>query len=141
MSIRVAATDRDLRRVFPVIQELRRHLDEDTFVAMAQRQASHGYRIAFLTANGKVKAAAGIRIAESLAWGKYLYVDDLVATETSRSEGHGAALLEWIESVAATEGCSHVHLDSGTQRTRAHAFYERSGYTVAANHFVKSVCA
>lgn len=132
-------SERDLRRAFLVIQELRKHLDEDEFVARVRRQACDGYRIAVLTVDGGVVAVAGFRMSESLAWGRYLYVDDLVTTERVRSMRYGAALLDWLENKARKEGCREVHLDSGTQRAKAHAFYARQGYVAPATHFVKKI--
>lgn len=84
-------------------------------------------------------AVAGFRVGENLAWGLFLYVDDLVTLPTQRSRGYGARLLAWLKERAANEGCQQMHLDSGIQRKDAHRFYEREGMTMASFHFVENI--
>lgn len=60
---------------------------------------------------------------------------DLVTSEDCRSKGHGKALIDWLRDLAEKEGCTHLHLDSGTQRHRAHRFYLRQGMDIASFHF------
>jgi GNAT superfamily N-acetyltransferase len=86
-----------------------------------------------------VVAVAGFRVGENLAWGRFLYVDDLVTLTTHRSKGVGASLLSWLRDVASNEGCVQLHLDSGAQRKDAHRFYEREGMLVAGFHFVENI--
>jgi GNAT superfamily N-acetyltransferase len=62
-------------------------------------------------------------------------VDDLVTADSERSKGHGKALLAWLRKLAVDEGCEVFHLDSGVQRKRAHAFYEREGMDLSSYHF------
>ena len=80
-------------------------------------------------------AVAGFRILENLAWGRFLYVDDLVTRSDARSHGHGARLLRWLRRLARSEGCIELHLDSGVQRVDAHRFYEREGLRRSSYHF------
>jgi GNAT superfamily N-acetyltransferase len=87
----------------------------------------------------RVVAVAGFRIGENLAWGRFLYVDDLATLPAHRSKGYGAKLLSWLMELAAKEGCQQMHLDSGIQRKDAHRFYEREGMTMASFHFVEIV--
>ena len=84
-------------------------------------------------------AVAGFRVGENLAWGRFLYVDDLVILPEHRSKGYGAKLLAWLKGKAAMEGCEQMHLDSGIQRKEAHRFYEREGMTMASLHFVEKI--
>lgn len=55
-------------------------------------------------------------------------VQELVVDGGCRSRGIGAALLRAAQHEAALSGCSHLELNSGFSRTRAHAFYERNGW-------------
>jgi GNAT superfamily N-acetyltransferase len=125
------------RACFLVMQELRQHLDEDTFMAQVARQAAQGYRLAYLEADGDVCAVAGFRLGETLAWGKFLYVDDLVTASHHRSKGYGKALLDFLINHAQENDCAMFHLDSGVQRHEAHAFYFREGLRITSYHFVK----
>ncbi len=67
--------------------------------------------------------------------GKNLYVDDLVTTSDSRSKGHGKAMIDWLLTITVAAECTHLHLDSGTQRHRAHRFYLSQGMDIASFHF------
>jgi GNAT superfamily N-acetyltransferase len=98
-----------------------------------------GYRLAFVLGTDGVIAVAGFRVGENLAWGRFLYVDDLVTLPAHRSKGFGSKLLLWLMELAATEGCQQMHLDSGIQRKDAHRFYEREGMKMTSFHFVENV--
>lgn len=136
MSIRLAESDADIARCWPVIAELRPHLaDADDLVARVRRQQREGYRLAFVESEGRAVACAGFRAIEMLSRGRHLYVDDLATLESERSKGHGERLLAWLRALAKEEGCARLHLDSGTQRRQAHKFYFRNGLTVDAFHF------
>ncbi|MBI3921087.1 MAG: GNAT family N-acetyltransferase, partial [Armatimonadetes bacterium] len=82
-----------------------------------------------------VVAVAGFRLSENLAWGRFLYVDDLVTDEAERSRGHGQELLEWLLEYAHQQDCDQFHLDSGVQRFGAHRFYLRHGMDITSHHF------
>jgi GNAT superfamily N-acetyltransferase len=86
-----------------------------------------------------VRCVAGFRVPEFLAYGKFLYVDDLVTAEDARSEGHGGRMLDRLVGIAREEGCKSLHLDSGVQRQEAHRFYMREGMGIFAYHFSKAV--
>ncbi|MBI3433053.1 MAG: GNAT family N-acetyltransferase [Hydrogenophilales bacterium] len=139
MNIRIATTDSEIAACYPVMRELRPHIAEDHFLARVRGQENAGYRLAFLQQPDGVVAVAGFRVGENLAWGRFLYVDDLVALPAHRSKGFGARLLSWLREFAAKEGCLQMHLDSGTQRKDAHRFYEREGMSVAGFHFVENM--
>ncbi len=84
-----------------------------------------------------VHACAGYRIAEYLAWGKALYVDDLVADESARGQGYASQLFDWLIERAREANCDQFHLDSGTgpTRFRAHRFYLHKGMDITSHHF------
>ena len=86
-------------------------------------------------ADGVPRAYAGWRVLEFLASGRHVYVDDLVTDATARSQGLGAALLDWLKAEARRLGCTRLQLDSGTQRKDAHAFYLREGLRIEGFHF------
>jgi len=139
MKIVVAETEQVIAVCFPVMFELRPHLIKDAFVERIQQQQLQGYRLAYVEVAGKPAAVAGFRICNNLAWGKFLYVDDLVTSAAQRSHGYGAALLTWLNEYAVKEGCDQLHLDSGVQRKEAHRFYEREQITVTGFHFARNL--
>lgn len=128
-------TEADIASCFPVMHELRTTLEESAFVPRVRYQMESGYRLARVVASGAVTCVAGFRIVENLAWGRALYVDDLVSASTVRSAGHGAAMLTWLADLARAEGCAQLHLDSGVQRHAAHRFYLRERMNIASFHF------
>lgn len=139
MNIRIATTDTEIAACYPVMRELRPHIAENQFLSRIRSQENAGYRLAFVREPDGVAAVAGFRVGENLAWGRFLYVDDLVTLPAHRSKGYGARLLSWLKECAAREGCLQMHLDSGIQRKDAHRFYEREGMTMASLHFVESI--
>jgi GNAT superfamily N-acetyltransferase len=130
-----AVTDRDIAGCFDVMAELRPHLKRESFVPRVRSMEPDGFRLAFISDGGRVVAVAGYRISTNLFYGKHLYVDDLVTSDTERSKGHGRELLAWLRAQAVERGCAAFHLDSGVQRKRAHAFYLREGLALSGYHF------
>lgn len=133
--IKEALTDAEVSATFPVMRQLRSHLAEDEYLERIRGMRRSGYRLAAAAEDGKVRCVAGYRIVEFLAYGKFLYVDDLVSADDTRSEGHGKRMLDWLAGVAREEGCESLHLDSGVQRHRAHRFYFREGMKISSYHF------
>ena len=78
---------------------------------------------------------AGFRFLEFLAWGKVLYIDDLITNSEVRKNGHGGKLLKWIIEQAKQMNCDQVHLDSGPQRHDAHRLYLNHGFKIIGHHF------
>jgi len=140
-AIKEADTDADIARVYPVMRELRPHIaSEAEFLARVRRQqAQSGWRLIYAENNGAPVAAAGFRVSEWLAWGKALYVDDLICLESHRGKGFAEALMRWMENLARTEGCTEFHLDSGTHRLAAHRFYHRLKLGITSFHFQKKL--
>jgi GNAT superfamily N-acetyltransferase len=133
--IRNAETDSSIARCFEVLHQLRPHLEADTFVPRIRKQMERGYRMAFVESSGEVVAVAGYRVAENLAWGRFMYVDDLVTDAIHRSRGFGGRLLERLADIARKAGCDQLHLDSGIQRLDAHRFYEAHHMESTGYHF------
>lgn len=135
MTIHEARTPAQVRACYPVMRQLRSHLDEERFVEQVARQRDEGYRLVYVEEDGQPVAVAGFRVLEMLSRGRFIYVDDLVTVEARRSEGLGSRLVEWLVDHARELGCERVDLDSGLERKRAHAFYDGSGFERVATHF------
>ena len=133
--IALAESDHDIDRCYPVMHELRPHLDHAEYIAQVRRQMANGYRLAFVEDGGEAKGVAGFRFLEFLAWGRILYVDDLVTRAHERSKGFGDRLFDWLVEQAVERGCDQLHLDSGVQRFGAHRFYLRKRMDITAHHF------
>jgi len=139
VKIDLALTDEDIQACHPIMRELRPEIARDDFLGRVRAQEAAGYHMAFARDNDNIVAVAGFRIGENLAWGRHLYVDDLVTATDKRSMGYGSALLEWLRHYGIKHECRQFHLDSGMQREQAHRFYEREGLSKAGYHFVQSL--
>jgi GNAT superfamily N-acetyltransferase len=120
--------------------ELRpQHGDAAGLISRADAQRAAGYRLvgAFAGEQSEAVAVAGFRIGENLAWGRFLYVDDLSTAARFRGQGHAGALFRWLHAEARREGCDELHLDSGVgpEREAAHRFYFNHGLRIASHHF------
>ena len=124
-----------LRACWPVVAQLRPHLDPTGFLDAVQRQRGEGYRVAAAFDGEACVAFAGYRIVHMLAHGRQLYVDDLVTDEAVRGSGAGTRLFDWLVAEARQEACASLQLDSGTWRHAAHAFYFARRMHVMGFHF------
>ena len=132
-------SDEEIASTCPVMRQLRTHLDEDEYLEKINHMRRSGYRLAAATEGGEVRCVAGFRIVEFLAYGRFLYVDDLVTAEDARSEGHGERMLDRLTVIAREEGCRSLQLDSGVQWHEAHRFYFQNGMNISSYHFSKSL--
>jgi ribosomal protein S18 acetylase RimI-like enzyme len=138
--VEIATTDEDLRDCHPVITELRPHIETvESFIAQVHRQREYGFQLAYIREVDRVVAVAGYRIDEALAWGKYLYIYDLVTAADCRSRGYGKKLLDWLADIARQHQCVQLHLDSGVQKFAAHRFYLRERMNITSHHFAKKL--
>ena len=138
--IKPATTDDDIRRCWPVLRQLRPHLEEAELLPAVRRMVPHGFRLVYAEDEaGEVKAVAGYRVTEMLRTGLMLEVDDLVTDAHARSAGYGKALMDWLVVEAQALGCSVIELDSGVQRHAAHRFYFREGMHILGYHFSRSL--
>lgn len=131
----LAQEDDEIRSCYAVMSELRPDVQPEEFLTRVKRQSERaGYRLAFLT-DVEVKAVAGFRISEGLAWGNYLYLDDLVTKSADRSKGYGSELFDWLIEYARAAGCEEFHLNSRVQRFDAHRFYLNKRMFIECHHF------
>jgi GNAT superfamily N-acetyltransferase len=129
-------SESEIKATFPVMKQLRSHLNEDQYLTAVNRQRhTDNYHVVAVIEDDDVKCVAGYRVSECLAYGRFLYVDDLVTDENSRSANYGKQLMDWLSEEAKSLGCRQLHLDSGVQRHSAHRFYLRERMDITAFHF------
>ena len=105
----------------------RHHGTVEALAARIDAQRADGYRVVASFEDDVAAAVAGFRIAENPAWGRFLYVDDLVTRAAvprarARRRGDGVG-----RGGGRAAGCGELHLDSGVgpDREDAHRFYFR----------------
>ena len=134
--ISLAETPDQIAATWPVMHQLRPHLDAAAYLAQVLRlQAERDFKLARMAVDGEVVAVAGLRFGEWLHGGRYLEIEDFVTGEQSRSRGHGGEFFDWIAALAREAGCRHLRLLSGTHREAAHRFYRRKGMSLDAYYF------
>lgn len=134
----------ETRRASAALLELRpNHGSLEAISARIDAQRATGYRVAAAFDGDEEDAAAvaGFRVGENLAWGRFLYVDDLITRAAARGRGHADAVMGLVAEIAAREGCGELHLDSGVgpDRQDAHRFYFRHGMRINSYHFARGL--
>ena len=135
----------DTGSAYLAMRALRTHVaDEAELIRLVDDvQRPQGYRLvgAFDAEEPAAAAVAGFRTGNNLAWGHFLYVDDLATRPEFRRRGLGTALLVWLAREAGRLGCDHLSLDSavGPQRADAHRLYLNSGLQITAHHFERKL--
>jgi GNAT superfamily N-acetyltransferase len=135
-------SDEDVAAAFPVMAQLRPHLaNAEELVARVARQRDAGYRQLAAWRDGVPVALAGYRVEENLIHGRFLYVDDLVTTESQRRGGIGARLIEAVTAEGRKLGCLRLVRDTGLDNVCAHRFYYRQGFLAGALRFSRDIAA
>ena len=135
----------ETRLAHHAMRELRpAYQDEEAFVAYVEDVLRpEGYRLLGALAPGREQAVAvaGFRVGHSLAWGNYIYVDDLCTVPDARRQGHAGALLDWLVQEGRRLACTQLHLDSGTghERFDAHRLYYNRGLAIYSHHFARGL--
>lgn len=136
--MKIVETEQELRACYAVMKELRPQLaSEDAFVAQVLRQYQQQYRILAVWERDAVVALAGYRYQENTVYGRFLYVDDLIASESHRNRRWGALLLERLSEMAQQAQCARLVLDTALSNVLAQRFYFRQGLLPGALRFGK----
>ncbi|HQY22707.1 MAG TPA: GNAT family N-acetyltransferase [Gammaproteobacteria bacterium] len=125
----------DIAKSFETFLELRPTLsDVQSFTQQILNQQKDGYEIIAIIEDEEVMACIGFRMMTMLAWGKILYIDDLITKEKWQRRGYGKILLEHITKIAKDNQCNQVHLDTGYTRYNAHRIYLNQGFEFHCHH-------
>lgn len=135
MEVRFLENNADYQAVLEVLLQLRTSYDIDSLSEQIKKQQTAGYQVVYVKSPEGILAVSGFVVGDKLAWGKYIYIDDLVTNAEHRSRGVGQFLLSWFKGYAVEIGCEQIHLDSGVQRFAAHKFYLREGFNITSHHF------
>lgn len=138
VEIRHIETDADLKASFPVMKELRPHLqDAAAYVVQVMHQRTQGYRLLAAWQDGAIVGLAGYRQMDNLIYGRFVYVDDLVVSASLHRSGIGEQLLRAARQQAVAAQCRHFVLDTGLHMALAQRFYFRQGLLARGMHFVE----
>jgi len=135
MTIKIVKSEEELTAACRVLVELRNQFTAEDLRIKVKNQIKNGYRLVIAENNGIIQGTAGFVMSEKLAWGKHIYIDDLITLQQYQSSGVGKAIIDWIKDYGSENGCQQIHLDSGVQRYDAHRFYLNQGFIIASHHF------
>ena len=110
-------------------------LSEQDFINLVSQQIKNGYKLIYMIDNGEVICVTGFIIAQKLAWGKHLYIDDFVTDISVKSSDAAKALLDFVKIYAKQQNCDSIHLDSSVKREKAHEFYLEQNMKIDTYHF------
>ena len=135
-----AKDNNDLERFYPVMKELRKDLILTDYLNICEKAiATSGYEIVAIEKNDQILAVMGYRVLYDFVHGKHLYIDDLVSTESHRSQGLGAQLLKYAENLAKELNCKGLRLCTGIENELGKKFYEREGWYLRAVVYKKKL--
>jgi len=135
MEVRILKSEDELKTVAPILSQLRPHFDLNELVDRIKIQQKRGYKLAYVVSGETVFCVAGFVTGYKLAWGKHIYIDDLVTSEEHRSAGAAKILMEWFKTYAKENGYEAIHLDSFVLKFSSHKFYLESGFHIDSHHF------
>ncbi|GLY12624.1 MULTISPECIES: GNAT family N-acetyltransferase [Bacillaceae] len=141
LTISELQSQKEILEAFPVMNQLRTHLDEKAYLDLViEAKEKDMYRLFALYDQGEIVAVTGFKPMITLYYGRFVWVCDLVTDNNKRSNGYGDKLLSYVHEWAKENGYQSVALSSGLQRTDAHRFYEeKMGYDKVSYVFKKNL--
>jgi GNAT superfamily N-acetyltransferase len=140
-AIKELRTSDEILQAFPIMNQLRTHLDRDTYLDLvAEAQEMERYKLFALYDNGEIAAVVGFKPMVTLYYGRFVWVCDFVTDNQKRSKGNGKKLLTFVQEWATQNNYQSVSLSSGLHRAGAHRFYqEKMGYDKVSYVFKRNV--
>ncbi|WP_100013265.1 GNAT family N-acetyltransferase [Lentibacillus sediminis] len=118
-------SQKEILEAFPIMNQLRTHLDEATYLDLVtEAKEKDMYRLFALYDQQEIVAVTGFKPMITLYYGRFVWVCDLVTDSSKRSNGYGERLLSYVHKWAKENGYESVALSSGLKRIDAHRFYE-----------------
>ncbi|MBM7572371.1 GNAT family N-acetyltransferase [Aquibacillus albus] len=125
LTIKELQSQNEIVEAFPVMKQLRTHLDEETYLELVlEAKEKDRYKMFALVDEGEIVAVTGFKPMVTLYYGRFVWVCDLVTDTNKRSRGYGEKLLTYVHEWAKENNYKSVALSSGLKRTDAHRFYE-----------------
>ena len=142
INLRHADTEAEIAACFPVMAQLRPHLKSaEELAARIARQHTAGYRLLAAWRGAAPIGLAGYRVEETLAHGRFIYIDDLVTALPERRQRIGARLLDAVIDEGRRLGCDRLVLDTALDNVLGHRFYYRHGMLARALRFSRQIGA
>lgn len=92
IAIRELSTEDEWRQAFPVLRQLRPHLDEATYLASVREMREQGYTLFGLFCGKELAAVTGVIRLTNLYYGRHVWVYDLVCVGLRPGDAGGPAI-------------------------------------------------
>jgi GNAT superfamily N-acetyltransferase len=125
MEIRELAAESERHTAVPILRQLWSDADPEEILAWT---GGDDYSLFGRGDDGDLVGVAGVQIGNHLHHGRIAWLYDLVVDDLRRGEGHGTALLEFVEERAADRDCAYVALASPLAKEGVHQYYEHREY-------------
>ncbi|MFB6146069.1 MAG: GNAT family N-acetyltransferase [Halobacteriaceae archaeon] len=125
MEIRELTTRTERREAVPVLRQL---WTDESPSAVLEWTGADDYHLFGGEVGGELVGVAGVLVREVLHHDRHAWLYDLVVDEGHRGNGHGTALVEFVEDWAAERDCAAVALASPLGKEDVHEYYADRGY-------------
>lgn len=130
--IRELTTEAERREAVPILRQL---WTDDSPRDVLAWTGEDDYHCLGAFADGDLVGVAGVLVRDVLHHERHAWLYDLIVDEQRRGEGHGTALVEFVEDWARERDCKRVALASPLAKEAVHDYYqsrdyERWGYVV-----------
>jgi len=115
MEIRELTEETEPREAVPILRQL--WGDEDPADVLAWTEEEE-YRLFGGFEDGDLIGVAGVLVEQLLHHARHAWLYDLVVDEPRRGEGHGATLIEFVETWASRNDCEYIALASPMGKER-----------------------
>lgn len=97
LTIKELQSQDEVLEAFPIMKQLRTHLDERTYLELVKEdQEKDQYKMFALIDGNKIVAVTGFKPMITLYYGRSVWVCDLVTDHNKRSNGYGEKLLTYV---------------------------------------------
>ncbi|RKJ40655.1 N-acetyltransferase, partial [Butyricicoccus sp. 1XD8-22] len=97
-SIKELQSRKEITSAFPVMKQLRTHLDESSYLKLViEARDKEGYKMFALFDKENMVAVIGFQPMTTLYYGRFIWVCDLVTDTHHRSKGYGEQLLSFVQ--------------------------------------------
>ena len=125
MEIRELRTEDEYRSAVPILRQLWTEIEPKEVLEWVHKD---DYHLFGRLDDGEIVGVAGVLVAGLLHHTQHAWLYDLVVEESRRDEGHGTALVNFVEQWASEQGCESISLASPTEKATTHEYYSQRGY-------------
>jgi GNAT superfamily N-acetyltransferase len=125
MQIRELRDESERREAVPVLRQLWSGAEPAEILEWA---GNDDYHLFGGFVDGELVGVAGVLVTQMLHHVRHAWLYDLVVDDARRADGHGTALVEFVEDWATENGCEHVALASPLAKEGTHQYYEDRDY-------------